>query len=76
MSSLYSSDAIRRSAEDAPQILGSRQMKPQLGVVESFLAGHDVFGVLPTGSGKSLLCLPPHTHVVFTRFSTSPRGLA
>ncbi len=73
MSSPYSSDAIRGAAEDAAQLLGYRQMKPQqFRVVESFLKGHDVFGVLPTGFGKSLCyaCLP----IVFDKLLHKPQG--
>ena len=73
MSSPYSSDAIRGAAADAGRLLGYSQMKPQqLKVVESFLKGHDVFGVLPTGFGKSLCyaCLP----IVFDKLQHKPQG--
>ena len=48
-------------------------MKPeQLQVVEAFVKGHDVFGVLPTGFGKSLCyaCLP----LVFDKLLQKPQG--
>ena len=73
MSSSYSSDAISGVAEDAARLLGYRQMKPQQHrVVESFLNGHDVFGVLPTGFGKSLCyaCLP----IVFDKLQHKPHA--
>ena len=45
----------------ATQALDYQQMKPQqLEVVQSFVKGNDVFGVLPTEFGKGLCygCLP------------------
>ena len=75
MSSPYSSDVIRGAAEDAARLLGYRQIKPQqLRVVKSFLKGHDVFGVLPSGVGKVFVM--PTSPSFLTSFSTSPRDLA
>ena len=73
MSSPYSSDDFRGSAEDVGRLLGYGQMNPQqLRVVESFLKVHNVFGVLPTGFGKSLCyaCLS----IVFDKFQHKPHG--
>ena len=45
----------------AAQALGYSTLKDkQIEVVRNFLEGHDVFGVLPTGYGKSICfaCLP------------------
>ena len=46
----------------------------QLQIVESFVTGHDVFGVLPTGYGKSLCyaCLPS----VFDCLLQKPSGFS
>ena len=52
---------IRDVARSAARELGYANLKPeQLDVVEAFVKGHDVFGMLPTGYGKSLCfgCLP------------------
>ena len=54
-SSRFASEDIREAAARAAQFLGYTQMKvQQLQVVESLVSGNDVFGVLPTGFGKSL----------------------
>ena len=46
----------------------------QLQIVEAFVTGHDVFGVLPTGYGKSLCyaCLP----AVFDHLLEKPNGFS
>ena len=70
---MYSSGAITEAAEAATQALGYQQMKPQqLEVIESFIKGNDVFGVLPTGFGKSLCygCLP----LVYDTLLQKPKG--
>ena len=70
---MYSSEAIAEAAKAATQALGYQQMKPQqLEVVQSFVKGNDVFGVLPTGFGKSLCygCLP----LVYDRLLQKPSG--
>ena len=52
---------IKAAATHAAQKLGYRVLKDQqLEGIVGFVSGHDVFGVLPTGFGKSLCyaCLP------------------
>lgn len=70
---MHSSRAIVEAAKAAARVLGYIQMKSeQLQVVESFVKGNDVFGVLPTGFGKSLCyaCLP----LVFDKLLQKPHG--
>ena len=70
---MYSSVAVSDAAAATTQALGYQQMKPQqLEVVQSFVKGNDVFGVLPTGFGKSLCygCLP----LVYDRLLQKPKG--
>ena len=57
----FSESDIKAAATHAAQKLGYRALKDQqLEVIVGFVSGHDVFGVLPTGFGKSLCyaCLP------------------
>ena len=50
-----SESVIKSAATRSAKELGYTAMKPkQLEVVMGVLKGHDVFGVLPTGFGKSL----------------------
>ena len=58
---MFKANAVREAAIAASRTMGYEGMKSeQLRIVESFVTGHDVFGVLPTGYGKSLCyaCLP------------------
>ena len=58
---MFKANAVREAAIAASMTMGYERMKSeQLQIVESFVTGHDVFGVLPTGYGKSLCyaCLP------------------
>ena len=49
---------MKDSANYAAQNLGYDSLKQhQMDVVLALAAGRDVFAVLPTGYGKSLLCL-------------------
>ena len=60
-SDVYSSGTIGEATVAATQALGYQQMKPQqLEVMQSFVKGNDVFGVIPTGFGNDLRygCLP------------------
>jgi len=59
VSSQFASKDIHEAAVEASQFLGYEQMKEeQLQVVELLVSGNDVFGVLPTGFGKSyVLCM-------------------
>ena len=64
---VIASDLITR----AVQKLGYQApKKEQYEIIQAFLSGRDVFGVLPTGFGKSLCyaCLP----VVFDEFLIEP----
>ena len=55
--SRFEPSAVREVATVAVRAMGYEEMKPeQLKVVEMFVRGNDVLGVLPTGYGKSL-CL-------------------
>ena len=61
MTTIRSREEILTAALQSAQALGYNQLKEkQVEVVEKFLSGHDIFGVLPTGYGKSLCyaCLP------------------
>jgi ATP-dependent DNA helicase RecQ len=52
---------IEAAVKFAIQALGYERLREkQAEVAKSFVEGHDVFGVLPTGYGKSLCyaCLP------------------
>lgn len=56
-----SREVILTAALRSAQALGYNQLREkQVEVIVKFLSGHDVFGVLPTGYGKSLCyaCLP------------------
>ena len=57
----FETRSVREAARSAARELGFPDLKPeQLKVVETFVKGHDVSAVLPTGYGKSLCygCLP------------------
>ena len=57
---MFKANALREAAISiaASTTMGYERMKSeQLQIVESFATGHDVFGVLPTGYGKSVLRL-------------------
>ena len=61
MSVQFSSPSIKEAASAAVISLGYKELKEhQARVIEEFVSGHDVFGILPTGYGKSLcyVCLP------------------
>ena len=61
MSVQYFSPAIKEMATAAVISLGYTESKShQVQVIEKFVSSHDVFGILPTGYGKSLCyaCLP------------------
>ena len=52
---------MERALRKATERLGYKEMKPeQEELVKEFISGRDVFGILPTGFGKSLCngCLP------------------
>ena len=52
---------MERALRKANERLGYKEMKPeQEELVKEFISGRDVFGILPTGFGKSLCygCLP------------------
>ena len=68
-----STQCIKDAVEAAGRFLGYSQTKShQLQVLESFLKGHDVFGILPTGYGKTFcyVCLP----LVFNQLLQKPSG--
>ena len=47
---MFKGNAVREAAIAASTTMGYERMKSeQLQIVESFVTGHDVFGVLPTG---------------------------
>ena len=55
MSVQFSSPSIKEAATAAVTSLGYAELKShQARVIEKFVSGHDVFGVLSTGYGKSL----------------------
>ena len=46
---IFKANAVREAAIAASRMMGYEGMKSkQLQIVESFVTGHDVFGVLPT----------------------------
>ena len=52
---------VEKAATEAVVMLGYSNLKElQMAVIVSFVMGRDVFGILPTGYGKSLCyqCLP------------------
>lgn len=54
-------ERLTTAISNAARKLGYQELKPeQKIIVESFVSGRDVFGILPTGYGKSLCfaCLP------------------
>lgn len=72
---MFKANAVREAAVAASRTIGYKGMKSeQLQIVESFVTGHDVFGVLPTGYGKSLCyaCLP----AVFENLLHKPSGFS
>ena len=72
---MFKANAVREAAIAASTTMGYERMKSeQLQIVESFVTGHDVFGVLPTGYGKSLCyaCLPS----VFDCLLQKPSGFS
>lgn len=74
MASFPMSDLASDSIVRAVQRLGYRApKKEQLEIITGFLNGRDVFGVLPTGFGKSLCyaCLPVLFDELNCKFSTS-----
>ena len=73
MSVQFSSASIKEAATAAVTSLGYAELKShQARVIEQFVSGHDVFGVLPTGYGKSLCyaCLP----LIFDQLLQKPSG--
>ena len=58
--------------ESAAERLGYVLKEEQRKVVSSFVSGEDVFGILPTGYGKSLCNTCVHTHA---RNSAPPKAL-
>ena len=57
ISVMFKANGVREAAVAASRTMGYEGMKSdleQLQIVESFVTGHGVFGVLPTGYGKSL----------------------
>ena len=65
--------SILEAIAEAVNELGYRSVKQhQQQVIECFVGGSDVFGVLPTGYGKSLCyaCLP----LVFDKLLNKPNG--
>ena len=65
---------LSKLMERAGKELGYDHLKPEQGlIIASFLKG-DVFGILPTGLGKSLFytCLPK----IYDRISTAPAFLS
>ena len=72
---MFKTNAVQEAAIAASRTMGYEGMKSeQLQIVESFMTGHDVFGVLPTGYGKSLCyaCLP----LVFDCLLQKPSGFS
>ena len=72
---MFKTNAVQEAAIAASRTMGYEGMKSeQLQIVESFVTGHDVFGVLPTGYGKSLCyaCLP----LVFDCLLQKPSGFS
>ena len=64
---------IKEAATTAAKVLGYAQIKEkQMKIIEAFAEGSDVFGVLPTGYGKSLCyaCLP----LIFDKLLQKPHG--
>lgn len=75
MAVMFKANAVREAAVAASRTMGYEGMRSeQLQIVESFVTGHDVLGVLPTGYGKSLCyaCLP----LVFDRLLKKPSGFS
>ena len=73
--SWFEPSADREAATVATRAMGYKGMKPeQLKVVEMFVRGNDVFGVLQTGYGKSLCyaCLP----LIFDNLLHKPTGFS
>lgn len=58
---MYSPSEVEEAATGAARAMGYEGMKPeQLKIITALVRGRDVFGILPTGYGKSLCyaCLP------------------
>ena len=58
-SDMCSSGAISEATAAATQALGQQMKLQQMEVVQSFVKSNNVFSVLPTRFGKSLLQMPP-----------------
>ena len=51
---------MEAAVDFAVKKLGYSSLKTeQLEIVMAVLKGRDVFGILPTGYGKTMFCLPP-----------------
>ena len=64
---------VEKAASEAAIMLGYSKLKDlQMSVIVSFVLGRDVFGILPTGYGKSLCyqCLP----LVFDKLNSVSSG--
>ena len=75
MSVQFSSPSVKEAATAAVTSLGYAESKShQVRVIGQFVRGHDVFGVLPTGYGKSLCytCLP----LIFDQLLQRPSGFS
>ena len=63
---------VETVATKVQQDLGYESLKPeQLQIVTGVLRGRDVFGVLPTGFGKTLCLLPTTSYIQKARLPLS-----